>query len=99
MSGNSMLVSPAGRTGSAGRLMGLDEQQQQQQQQQHLQQLQHQQQQQLQMPLQSAEAMQLHGGMMHVAAAGPFVGHITQQQGMGPMFVMPPTGTGGGGMH
>jgi hypothetical protein len=64
----------------------MDEQQQQQQ---HMQQQQH-------VPQQAADAMQLHGGMMHMAASGPFAGAM-QQQAMAPgMFMAQP---GAGGMH
>jgi len=79
----------------------MDEQQQQHQQQQQLQQLQQQQQQQQHQQQQQqheAEAMQVHGGMMQMAAGGPFAGHQLQQA-MGPnmMFMSPPSA--GGGMH
>jgi hypothetical protein len=86
-SGNSMMTSPAGRTASAGRLVGMDEQQQHYMQQ-------HQQQQHV--PQQAADAMQVHGGVMHMAAGGPFAGAMQQPAMAHGMFMAPP---GAGGMH
>lgn len=89
-SGNMMTSpAPAGRSGSAGRLSAMDEHQQHMQMQQ--------QQQQQHMAHQTADAMQMHNGMMQMAAGGAFAGPMQQQQQQPPMgngmFMGP------GGMH